>query len=218
MRKSLAVVCVIGVGVSLCQAEPPAAARARHADRNRDGVVTAREIKADKHWAQEKKAKVNTPWEARADKDHDGVVEPAEAARLNASHYFRTSSAVDRPWEVAADSNKDGRVDRAELHAYHVSKLDANHDGAITTAERRAYWIHKHAVVNTAAERRYDANGDGYLNWEEGRAFLKDRLAVINTEGRALVSNELEMEFDADKDGVIDRAEARKLKAAIEAP
>ena len=199
---------------SLVQAVPPAA-RARHADRNRDGVVTPREVRADKTWAHDQKAKVNTPWEARADKDHDGVVEPREAARLNSAHYMRTASLVDRPWEARADLNNDGRVNRAELHVYHLGQLDADHNGLITPAERQNYWVGKRAVVNTPLEKRYDTNGDGYLSWIEGREFLKDRLILINTHGKALVSNELEMEFDANKDGIIDLTEAAKLKNAL---
>lgn len=217
MKTKVLFVCIISLPVAAALAEPPPAVRARHADRNRDGVVTHREIKADKEWARHQKAKVDTPWEARADKDHDGVVEPKEAARMNAAHYMRTCSAVDRPWEVQADTNKDGKVSRAELHAYHLAKLDADHNGVITVEERRAHWKLKHAVVDTPAEKRYDTNGDGYLSWDEGREFLKDRLTLIKTNGRAAVSNEMELEFDTNKDGVIDRDEAVGLKAALDA-
>ncbi len=199
------------------QASPPHATRVRHADRNHDGVTTPREIKAEHKWERRQKAKVNTPWEARADKDNDGVVEPKEAARMNSSHYMRNASVVDRPWEATADANKDGRVDRAELHTYHLGVMDADHNGVITPAERKIHWAGKHAVVNTAAEKKYDTNGDGYLSWEEGREMLKDRVAIIQTHGRAIVNNELEMEFDTNKDGVIDRTEAAQLKDALSA-
>jgi len=72
-------------------------------------------------------------------------------------------------------------------------------------------------VVDTPAEKRYDTNGDGYLSWAEGREMLKDRLAIIQTDGRAIVNNEIELEFDVNQDGVIDREEAAKLKAALDA-
>jgi len=217
MRTNALLVCLIAIPSVITLANPPPAVRARHADRNKDGIVTPREVRDDKEWARHQKAKVDTPWEARADKDHDGVVEPKEAARMNSAHYMRVCSTVDRPWEVQADANKDGKVSRAELHAYHLDKLDADHNGVITVDERRSYWKLKHAVVDTPAEKRYDTNGDGYLSWGEGREFLKDRLTLINTHGRAAVTNELELEFDANKDGVIDRDEAAGLKAALDA-
>ena len=210
-------VCSAAALIAVSTQAAPLGPRAVHADRNHDGVTTPREIKAERKWEHAQKAKVNTPWEARADKDNDGVVEPREAARMNSAHYFRTASAVDRPWEVAADVNKDGRVNRAELHAYHLGIMDADHNGIITPDERRNHWIKKHAVVDTPAEKRYDTNGDGYLSWAEGREMLKDRLAIIQTDGRAIVNNEIELEFDVNQDGVIDREEAAKLKAALDA-
>jgi hypothetical protein len=219
MTKTLVIVSSMLLVTSMSPANPPPpGARARHADRNRDGVVTPREIRGERNWEHAQKAKVDTPWEARADRNQDGVVEPREAARMNSIHYFRNCSLVDRPWEAAADINKDGRVDRSELHLYHQAKLDADHDGVISLEERRVYWIHKNAVVNTPEERRYDTNKDGYLSWQEGREMLKDRLIIINTDGRAVVTNELEFEFDANKDGVIDREEAKRLKDVLAAP
>lgn len=209
---------VVAFLAAVSQAAPPHAARARHADRNHDGVTTPREIKAERRWEHGQKARVNTPWEARADKDNDGVVEPREAARLNSAHYLRNASVVDRPWEATADANNDGRVDRAELHTYHFGVMDADHNGVISPEERKLHWRKQHAVVNTPAEKKYDTNADGYLSWEEGREMLKDRVAIIQTNGRAIVNNELEMEFDANKDGVIDRTEAAQLKDAIAAP
>lgn len=215
MKARISLCLAVALLATAGHAAPPHAARARHADRNHDGVTTPREIKAEHRWEQKHKAKVNTPWEARADKDNDGVVEPREAAKLNSAHYIRNASVVDRPWEATADANNDGRVDRAELHSYHLGIMDADHNGTISPAERKLHWSKKHAVVNTPVEKKYDTNGDGYLSWEEGREMLKDRLAIIRTNGRAIVNNELEMEFDANKDGVIDSTEAASLKEAV---
>lgn len=108
---------------------------------------------------------VNTPAERRMDKNHDGWVQPKEAARAKHHGYFRSAAAVDRPWERAADRDNDGVVDGQELRAYHLAGLDANGDGRIGRAERLAYW-HRRWRVNTEIEKKYDQDGDGYL---EGR-------------------------------------------------
>jgi hypothetical protein len=57
-------------------------ARARHADKNKDGTVTARELKQEKKWERNKKAEVNTPREAKADANNDGVIDKEEAAAI----------------------------------------------------------------------------------------------------------------------------------------
>ncbi len=194
---------------------PPATARKAHADQNKDGVVTPREIKQEKKWELKQKSKVDKPWEAKADVNQDGRVGPREAAAAGRQYYLRELSVADRPWEKAADANGDGKVDVKELRVFHVSKMDVDGDGKITGIERRTYWVQKRAVVNTAAEKKYDANADGYLSWEEGRELLKDRLIVINTEGKAIVNTDLEAEFDANADGIIDRAEAPALQEAL---
>jgi hypothetical protein len=159
---------------------------------------------------------VDTPREARADRNHDGVVGPREAAAARRHAYLRKRSDVDRPWEQAADKNNDGHVDGAELRAYHRAKLDANGDGKIGPAERAAYW-HRRWVVNTPFEKKYDKNGDGYLEWPEARELLKDKHTLILTDGQAKVDTDIELEFDANDDGVIDRAEAADLKLALDA-
>lgn len=163
------------------------------------------------------RAKVNTPREARADKNKDGHIDPAEAKFIKRDAYLRNRSDVDRPWEKDADKNDDGKVDAVELRAFHISKLDANGDGHVDPAERRLYWTKKWRVVDTAIEKKYDKDGDGFLDWTEAREMLKDRLVLIQTDGKAKVDTDIELEFDANGDGVIDKAEAPALRAAIEA-
>ena len=190
----------------------PAAPKA-HADRNKDGKVTPVEIKLEKNWEQRQKAKVDTRWEKKVDRDKDGVVEPAEAAAARARG--REISAVNRPWEKAADANSDGRVDGKELRLYHVTQMDVDRNGTITVEERRAYWVNKRAAVNTEVEKKYDLNNDGWLSWDEGRELLKDKHTVVMTGGKAIVTTDLEAEFDVNGDGMIDRAEAPALREAI---
>ncbi len=216
MRK-IAWVIIGWLALAVCvPADPPAAVRKAHADKNKDGVVTPREVKQERRWETKQKSVVNTPWEAKADVNQDGHVGPKEAATARRSLYIRELSVADRPWEKKADANADGRVDLKELRIYHVSQLDANQDGRITVVERRAYWVQKRSVVNTALEKKYDTNGDGYLSWDEGRELLKDRLTVIKTDGQAIVNTDLEMEFDANGDGIIDRKEAPAVQQALE--
>jgi hypothetical protein len=191
--------------------------RARHADRNRDGVVTPREAVTERRWEWHPRATVNTPAEARADRDRDGAVEPREAARAATVRYLRRRSDVDRPWEIQADVNSDGAVDVVELRRYHRAKMDGNGDGVIGPAERRLYWTQCRAVVNTPVEKKYDADGNGYLNWDEAREMLKDKLRVIETGGRAVVNTDIETEFDADGDGIISVKEAEAIRAALAA-
>jgi hypothetical protein len=187
-----------------------------HADKNNDGKIGPVEAAKEKKWVQHQKAKVNTPAEAKMDRNHDGVVQPIEKAKAHTALYLRNRNDVDRPWEKYADKNNDGKVDAVELRAFHLVQLDANGDGVIVLAERRLYWAQKRAIVNTDLERKYDTNGDGYLSWDEAREYLRDRLRVIETDGRAIVNNDLETEFDADGDGILSRAEAAKLKAALD--
>ena len=91
-----------------------AAARARHADRNRDGHIDRKEIRMEKAW-EHKQAQVNNPWEEKVDKNDDGVVSPYENRKAR-EQYIENKSEVDKPWEEKADKNDDGVVDRHELH------------------------------------------------------------------------------------------------------
>lgn len=175
----------------------------RAADRNHDGHIGPVEHR--------KAAKVNTPWEAKADKDKDGVVEPGEAHRAA----LVAKSKVNRPWEAKADTDNNGRVSAAELKAYRLGIMDANHDGKIEAIERKNFWAIRKYVVNTPLEKKYDANGDGFLTGDEAVEFLKDRQRVLATDGRAIVNTPLEGEFDADNDGVISAEEAQAIKDAI---
>jgi hypothetical protein len=193
-----AVVCVAGVSYAW-------PFRARAADRNRDGRVDAKERSMD--------ARVNTPAEARADKDHDGIVEPAEAR--HARKTVNEAAVVNRPWEAKADLNHDGKVDTVELRKFHRKAMDTNNDGIINSSERHAFWTLRKSKVNTPAEAKYDRDGDGFLTGDEARQFLRDRAILVASHGKAKVSNPLEAEFDADHDGLIDPAEAAIMKDTV---
>jgi len=212
--KSAVCLALIAFACSVCFSSAPAqnpgkAARKAHADRNKDGQVDGKEMKMEKNW-EKTKAKVDKPWEAKADANKDGVVQPVEA-----KGYFRAKSVVDRPWEEKADANSDGKVDWKEVKVYHKTQMDSDGNGAVSVEERRSYWVKTKSFVNTEIEKKYDKDSDGYLNWEEGRELLKDKYTVIQTRGKAIVNTDMEAEFDANGDGVIDRAESSALMEAI---
>ncbi len=158
---------------------------------------------------------MNTPWEAKADKNNDGVVQPREAKRAVTSEYLKKHSDVNRPWEAKADTNGDGKVSAAEMRKHHFGVMDVNKNGKIEKMERKLFWVHRRAKVDTALERKYDANGNGLLEGDEAQALLKDRLIIINTHGKAKVDSVVEHEYDANLDGVIDREEALTMKDAL---
>jgi Ca2+-binding EF-hand superfamily protein len=193
----------------------PRAAKFKHADRNKDGKISRKEWKAEKKWENRQKSKVDTAWEAKADKNDDGVVQPAEAHKAKAQGYLNTRSAVNRPWEAKADTDNDGKVSAAELRAHHLSVLDSDGDGKIDAAERKAYWVNRKSKVNTAVEAKYDADGNGWISGDEAGEMLRDRLRIINTHGRAKVDSALEAEYDADGDGIVDREEAEAIRDAL---
>lgn len=167
----------IALVVAICllpwagRAAPPPAARARHADRNKDGVVTPREANKERQWEHQQKAIVSQPWEARADADHDGRVEPAEV----------------RGYRLRViDADHDGKITVAERRVYWVGwraavntdverKYDANHDGILEWVEAREMLRDRlriietdgRAIVNTDLEREFDDNGDGVIDRDE---------------------------------------------------
>ena len=159
------------------------------------------------------KAKVNKPWEAKADKNKDGVVQPKEAQK--AKIQVKKKSVVNRPWEAKADTNGDGKVSAAEMRKHHFGVMDANGDGKIAQMERKLFWVHRRAKVDTALEKKYDINSNGLLEGDEAQELLKDRLRIISTEGRAKVDSVIEREYDANNDGVIDKEEAETIKDAL---
>jgi len=185
--------------VSLVFANPPAAARARHADRNKDGVVDRKEVKMERRWEHKQHMKT-------VDKNADGVIQPAEK-KLEASR-------VNTPWEKRADTNSDGRVSADEFSAWKAQakeRIDLNDDGTIDAKERRLSWRHSKARVNKPLEAKYDANGDGWLQPEEVKQMLKAKHELIKTRGKAKVDTDIEKEYDANNDGILDAEEAASM-------
>lgn len=118
----------------------------------------------------------------------------------------------------AADANKDGNITRAELMVHldkRFSKLDKNADGQITKEER------KEARLSRQAKRfsKLDTDGNGSLSLEEfqagnGKYHRADGKKYGHGKGGHAKHHARYSNPDANKDGVIDRAEfvARALK------
>lgn len=154
--------------------------RARHADRNKDGRVDAKEAKMEKHIIKEK-SKVDRPWEKKADKNGDGRVDLVELKQFH---------------RALIDTNNDGVLTPEERKAYWVQfkarvtneaekKYDANGDGVLTGDEAESYMKDRltvirtdgKAVANTDIEKQFDADGDGVIDTSESDA-LKDALGL----------------------------------------
>ncbi|MCK4947937.1 MAG: hypothetical protein KAS46_06155, partial [Candidatus Aureabacteria bacterium] len=60
------------------------------------------------------KAKVDTKWEKKADKNKDGIVDLKEMQRRQQA-IKKGKSKVNTKWEKKADKNKDGIVDPKEM-------------------------------------------------------------------------------------------------------
>ena len=187
----------------------------KHADKNKDGRISAKEYHKEKKFEKRVKSKVNKPWEAKADKNKDGYVGPKEAHVAKTKKYLKTKSAVDTKWEKKADSDGDGRVSAKELRSHHLTVMDKDGNGKIDAKERRVFWLKKKSKVNTVYEKKYDADGNGYITGDEAKELLRDRLRIINTHGRAIVNTDLEREYDANGDGVIDKEEAKAIRDAV---
>lgn len=153
---------------------PTPAQKARHADRNKDGVVTPQEIRREKAWTREQRSKANTWWERRADTDNDGRVDPAE---LEAWKKVR---------KERLDLNNDGEIDarerrlswrnaRSRVNNWLESGYDANGDGWLEPAESRRLMEDRYALikskgkarVDTELEAEYDDNKDGIIDAKE---------------------------------------------------
>lgn len=128
--------------------------------------------------ADKDKAKVNRPWEKKADANRDGVVDRKEVNKLKEQERAR----VNKPWEKEADANGDGIVDGVEIKQWRaqnnlVGQADANKDGVVGKKE-----------MNEWHERRSDMDnnppgpkGGKGTNWENkpgpqgGRGASPDR-------------------------------------------
>jgi len=148
--------------------------RAAHADRNRDGVVTPREVHKERQSQQRKASRVNTLWERLADKDGDGRVEPAEYR----AHHLRVM-----------DLDRNGQITVIERRGYWVGwkgivntdverRYDANGDGYLEWVEAQALLQDRmrilatdgRAIVDTDIEREFDGNCDGVIDQTEAEA------------------------------------------------
>lgn len=109
-------------------ATPVAAQDVTAADTNRDGRITRAEFAA-----------ARLANFARFDRNHDGVVSPADLGRI--ARFRPQAAEALRLFIAGADINHDGQVTRAELAKAPMpvfDRADANHDGVVDGAETAA--------------------------------------------------------------------------------
>lgn len=113
--------------------EPTREEKFKHADRNKDGRVDKKEIHMEKKWEhrheakekrfwwKHKRAKVNTPIEAKYDTNGNGWLEPDEVKEMLKDRYalIKThgKAKVDTEIEKGYDTNDDGILDATEAEA-----------------------------------------------------------------------------------------------------
>jgi hypothetical protein len=116
----IAVICLPSV-VSL-YADPTWKQKARHADKNHDGITTKKEVIADKVWEKSQRANVNTPLEAKHDLNKNGEIDQSEANAYLKDRYILISTKgrarVNTAIEKQYDTNNDGFIDKAEAEAF----------------------------------------------------------------------------------------------------
>jgi len=109
---------------SLAFAWPPKAARPKHADKNKDGIVDKKERIIERQYVikHKGKARANTPLEKQYDKNGDGWIDSTEAKEMLRDRYtlIKThgQAKVDTDIEAEYDINKDGVIDANEAKAF----------------------------------------------------------------------------------------------------
>lgn len=73
-------------------------------------------------------------------------------------------------------------------------------------------WMKETPKVTNVVERRYDSNRDLKLQTFEVKILLRDVLDVVEDKGGYTVNSDILKEYDVNKDGLITRTEAVKLK------
>ena len=174
-------VLALAVFVSQALAKPPAEARLKLTDKNKDGVVDKKEIHMEKQREQKQRAKVNTWWEKRADTNNDGTVDSAELA----SWKKLTKERIDLNNDGVIDAKErrlSWRHARSRVNTALEKKYDANGDGWLEPAEIKELLKDRYALiktkgkakVDTAIEEDYDKNEDGAIDAQEAEAMKED--------------------------------------------
>jgi Ca2+-binding EF-hand superfamily protein len=103
---------------------------------------------------------------------------------------------------AAADANHDGQITKPELLAFRsaqFTKLDRNKDGALSAADRASFGMHLLSAADFASmTAAFDTNGDG-------------RIARVEFESGPTPAFTA---ADANKDGVVTKAELAAARAA----
>lgn len=82
-----------------------------------------------------RKAKVDSRWEKKADKNNDGKVEKCELKKAW-KHYQEHRSEVDKEWEKKADLDGDGKISHEEFAKARMHLRYHHKSGIETTTEK----------------------------------------------------------------------------------
>jgi len=168
-------------GFCLIGPAKPFRARYKHADKNKDGVVTPKEWHMEKNWEQKQRSKVNTWWEKRADTNNDGKVDSTELS--NWKNLQRERIDMNQDGEIDAKERRlSWRHAKSKVNTSLEAKYDDNHDGWLEPSEIRDMLNDRYLViqtngkakVDTPLEAEYDANADGIIDIDEAEILRED--------------------------------------------
>lgn len=161
--------------------QPKAAEKIKHADKNKDGVLTPKEHHMEKAWEQKQQSKTNTWREKRADTNTDGIVDNAELSAWKSLEKER----IDFDNNGIIDSKEKRlcwRHARSRVNTALEQKYDQNSDGWLEPDETKELLNDRcvmiktsgQAKVDTEAETAYDTNSDGIIDSDEAEGLRED--------------------------------------------
>jgi hypothetical protein len=165
----------------MCQLEAQARwskKKYKHADKNKDGTVDPKERVMEKKWEQKQKSKVDTKWEAIADTDNDGKVEPDEAAEWKEDRLDLNDDGVITSVERSVSWKKG----RSRVNTPLEANYDDDGDGWLEPDEVKDYLSAKYSLiqsngkakVDSPLEEEYDDDGDGIIDVDEAEDLKED--------------------------------------------
>jgi hypothetical protein len=133
-------------------------------------------------------ARVNTKWEHRADKNHNGVVNPQEMRRFNKNH-------PNHPQHPQHPNHPQ--------HPQHPQQ--SNHDSHSNNQDMK-----QKSQVNTRWENRADKNNDGHVDQTEANSW-QNKDHNKNNQPNRVVNSKWENRADRNNDGIVDDVEKAKF-------
>jgi len=117
--------------------------------------------------------KVNTPWEAKADKNGDGFVGPKENKMWKKHHAkhpkWKKHHAKHPKWKKRKKFGKHPKhpkkhyANGPKVNTPWEAKADRNNDGFVDAKEKRMWKKSHNGPVDTPLEHKIDANNNGHI-------------------------------------------------------